>query len=50
MLKILEPNPKGASLGCRAAPLENGSRIYEIPANGSIVLNRIRGIDYLSFI
>ena len=34
MLKILEPNRKGASLGCRAAPLKNGSRIYEIPANG----------------
>ncbi len=34
MLKILEPNRKEASLGCRAAPLKNGSRIYEIPANG----------------
>ena len=34
MLKIIEPNLKGASLGCRAASLKNGSRIYEIPANG----------------
>jgi hypothetical protein len=34
MLKIVEPNRKGASLGCLAAPLKNGSRIYEIPANG----------------
>jgi len=34
MLKILEPNRKGASVGCPAAPLKNGSRIYEITANG----------------
>jgi len=34
MLKILETKRKRASLGCRVAPLKNGSRIYEIPANG----------------
>jgi hypothetical protein len=35
MLKILKPNWKRASQGCCAAPLENGSRIFNIPANGS---------------
>ncbi len=35
MLKILEPNWKRASQGCCAAPLKNGSRIFNIPANGS---------------
>jgi hypothetical protein len=35
MLKILKPNQKRASQGCCAAPLKNGSRIFNIPANGS---------------
>jgi hypothetical protein len=35
MLKILEPNRKRASQGCCTAPLKNGSRIFNIPANGS---------------
>jgi hypothetical protein len=35
MLKILEPNRKRASQGCCAAPLKNGSRFFNIPANGS---------------
>jgi len=34
MLKILEPFWKRASLGHHAAPLKNGSRISQIPANG----------------
>jgi hypothetical protein len=35
MLKILKPNWKRASQGCCAASLKNGSRIFNIPANGS---------------